>query len=510
MGKSTEDPESTRCTLLDDSDAESEDEGAAIATTGNFNPSFPMKLYNNVFILGSCLFPLCIAAIPRNVYIDVAVIGGGSSGIHAAIDLKDAGATVAVIEKKDQIGGHAETYINPKTKVPANIGVILFENTNTVQTYLSRLGVATAKQNLFNATPLTMMYDFTLGISVPAQDKAEAVATKKAMAEAMQIYSQNVLSKYPWIDQGYRVPNPVPEELLLPFGQFAQQNNFSAILPLISQLNWYPGNITTIPTLYGIKKFGPGLLQAVSNEFLIAASGDTRSIYKAASAVLGNDIYLSSDVVRVRRNKQGAFVTIRQKRKTFTIRAKKLVVAVPQTIENMKVFDLSEKERRLFSKFSAFGYVAGVADIPGLDVSLQNVGIMTPDKTPMIPGSNGFMYSGSPNQFLLGVAFDNTDYTITNCKNLIRKELTTLARVGAVPRDSAKSITFPYISNHVPYDLHVTGEEIRNGFYKQLLDLEGYLNTYWTGAAFAGHNSGLIWKWNDGTVLPALKKSLRL
>ncbi|KAF9767185.1 hypothetical protein IL306_000290, partial [Fusarium sp. DS 682] len=408
------------------------------------------------------------------------------------------------------IGGHAETYINPKTKIPANIGVVLFENTKTVQQYLARLGVAVEKHNPFKAPSSTQMYDFTLGVPVPDQDEAEAAATKRAMAAAMQTYSQNVLSKYPWIDQGYHIPDPVPKELLLPFGQFTQQNNLSAILPLISQLNWYPGNITTIPTLYGIKKFGPGLLQAVSSEFLVAASGDTRSIYKAASAVLEQDLYLRSDLVRVQRSKEGAVVTIRQRRKTFTIKAKKLLVAIPQTIENLKAFDLSEMERKLFSKFSAFGYVAGVADIPGLNVSLQNVGITTPAKTPMIPGSNGYLYSGSPDQFILGVAFGNTDYTVAYSKSLVRKELTTLERVGAVPTGTAKRVTFPYISNHVPYDLHVTGQEISKGFYTELLGLEGYRNTYWTGAAFAGHNSGLIWNWNDGTVLPALKKDLSL
>ncbi|KAM0364088.1 hypothetical protein ACHAO7_010077 [Fusarium culmorum] len=131
--------------------------------------------------------------------VDVAVIGGGSSGIHAAINLKDAGAKVAVIEKKNQIGGHAETYINPKTKVPANV----------------------AKENPFNTTASTKMYDFTLGLPVPPQNKEEAASTEEDMTEAMQSYSQNVLSKYPWIDQGYLVPDPVPEDLLLPFGQFA-------------------------------------------------------------------------------------------------------------------------------------------------------------------------------------------------------------------------------------------------------------------------------------------------
>ncbi|SCV61401.1 uncharacterized protein FFFS_15971 [Fusarium fujikuroi] len=135
---------------------------------------------------------------------------------------------------------------------------------------------------------------------------------------------------------------------------------------------------------------------------------------------------------------------------------------------------------------------------------------MSPAKTPMVPGSNGYMSSGSPNQFLLGVAFGNPDYTIADSKSLVRDELTALARAGAVAADTAKKVTFPYISNHVPYNLHVTSDEIAKGFYSELLELEGFLNTYWTGAAFAGHNSGLIWNWNDLTVLPALKKDLRL
>ncbi|KPA39284.1 hypothetical protein FLAG1_07850, partial [Fusarium langsethiae] len=306
------------------------------------------------------------------------------------------------------------------------------------------------------------------------------------------------------------VPDPVPEELLLPFGQFAQQNNFSAILPLISQLNWYPGNISAIPTLYGIKKFGPGLLQSVAGEFLVAAPGDTGSIYRAASEVLGQNIYLDSELIRVRRKKHGVVVTFIQKGKIRTIESRKLVVAVPQTVENMRYFDLTETERELFSRFSSFGYLAGDANIPDLDVSLQNVGIKSPAKSPTVPGSNGFLSSGSSDQSLLGVGFDKSDYTVADGKDIVRKEFNTLARAGAVPANAAKRVTFPYISNYVPYDFHVTGEDIGKGFYAKLLGLEGYLNTYWTGAAFAGHNSGLIWKWNDDIVLPALKKDLGL
>ncbi|EXA30009.1 hypothetical protein FOVG_18571 [Fusarium oxysporum f. sp. pisi HDV247] len=472
-----------------------------------------MKFSTSAVVLASCLSSVSAAATKHSgkcVDVDVAVIGGGSSGIHAAIGLKDAGAKVAVIEKKSQIGGHAETYINPDTKIPANIGVVLFENTETVKKYFQRLGVETAENNPITSTGQSKSYDFSLGIPIPAQDEAAAKATQEAMTAAGLAYAANVLTKYPWIDQGYFVPNPVPEELLQPFGQFAQQNNFSAILPLISQLNWYPGNITTIPALYGIKGLGAGLLQSVGSNFLVAKSGNTRSLYDAAAKELGNSVYLNSNVLSVQRNKKGVVVVIKQRGKTVTIRARKLVVAIPQTLENVKPFDLCETERNVFSKFSALGYVAGVANIPGLDVSLQNVGALTPANTPIVPGSNGYFTSGSPNQYLLGVAFDNTDYTIADAKAVIERELTTLAAVGALPADASKKVTYPLVSNHAPYNLRVSRKDIASGFYSQLLCLEGYRNTYWTGAAFAGHNSGLIWNWNEGTVLPALKKELGL
>jgi hypothetical protein len=192
------------------------------------------------------------------------------------------------------------------------------------------------------------------------------------------------------------------------------------------------------------------------------------------------------------------------------IRARKLLVAIPPILENVGSFDLCSDEARLFSKFSALGYWAGVANIPGLNVSLQNVGAFTQYNTPVVPGDNGFYTTGSPGQFLLGVAFPNTRYTDADGEAIVRKELATLAAVGAVPANAAETVTFPYTSNHAPYNVRVSAEEIGAGFYRKLLALEGSRNTYWTGAAFSGHNSGLVWTWNDGTVIPGLKKDLGL
>ena len=46
---------------------------------------------------------------------DVVIIGGGGTGIYAAIQLKDQGKKIMVIESKPRLGGHTETYHDPET-----------------------------------------------------------------------------------------------------------------------------------------------------------------------------------------------------------------------------------------------------------------------------------------------------------------------------------------------------------------------------------------------------------
>ncbi|KAI3556618.1 flavin-containing superfamily Amine oxidase [Colletotrichum abscissum] len=452
--------------------------------------------------------------------VDVAIIGGGSAGIHAAIQLKDAGAKIAVIEKKSQIGGHAETYINPQTKIPANVGVVLLENREIVSNYFSRLNVSTIKANpLTSATAgASKSYDFSLGFPIPAQNASASAAQQQALQAAAQAYSTNVLAKYPWIDQGFLVPDPVPEELTLPFAELAQKYNFTALLTVIAQFNWWTGDISTIPALYGIKGLGPGLLQSLFGEFILSGNGDTRALYDAAAAELGDSVLLNSDVLKVKRDVKidkattsGVTVLVQQPgQPKKLIRARKLLIAIPPILENVAKYDLSSDEHALFSKFSALGYWAGVATIPGLNTSLTNVGVQTPFNQPVIPGTNGFNTAGSPNDFLVAVGFQDTNYTEADAKAVLVKNLATLAAVGAVPKDAAQTVTFPYVSDHKPYNVRVSTEEIKGGFYGKLLALEGVRNTYWAGATFSGHNSALVWSFNEGTVLPGLKKDLGL
>jgi len=450
---------------------------------------------------------------PNVVDVDVAIIGGGSGGIHAAIQLKDAGFSVVVIEKKSQIGGHAETYKNPNTGAISNIGVVVFENTDIVKRYFARLRVPTITANPLTSASWAKSYDFALGIPIPPQDAATAAAQQQALQAATQAYTQNVLSKYSWVDRGFLVQDPVPEELYMPFGQFAEKYKFSALLPLISQLSWYSDNLTTLPALYGIKSLGPGLLSTALGEFILSGTGDTRSLYDSALKELGSGVLLRSTILKVDRHSNSTGVTLlvaQPGTAPKTIRACKLLVAIPPTLKNVRSFDLSKQEQALFYKFSALGYFAGVASVPGFNGSFNNIGAMTPFNQPIIPGNNGFYSTGSPDEFLIGGGFDTDAITDEDGKNLVRKNLATLAALGAIPADAAKTVTFPYTSNHSPYNVRVKAEDIKSGFYGKLLALQGSRNTYWTGAAFSGHNSALVWTWNEGTIVPSLKEDLGL
>jgi len=59
---------------------------------------------------------------------DVAVIGGGASGIYAAMNLRALGKSVVVVEKQAELGGHTNTYIDPATGTPVNYGLQAYHN----------------------------------------------------------------------------------------------------------------------------------------------------------------------------------------------------------------------------------------------------------------------------------------------------------------------------------------------------------------------------------------------
>ena len=83
------------------------------------------------------------------------MIGGGSAGTYTAVRLGDFGKSVVVVEAKDRLGGHTETYHDPVTGGTVDIGVIVFEEDPLVRNYFARFGIDLAPMAASAVAPHT-------------------------------------------------------------------------------------------------------------------------------------------------------------------------------------------------------------------------------------------------------------------------------------------------------------------------------------------------------------------
>ena len=77
------------------------------------------------------------------IFRDVAVIGGGASGCYAAVRVKDAGKSVVVIETKNHLGGHVDTYNNPRTGAAIDYGALAYLDLPGVKQFFARFQIPT-------------------------------------------------------------------------------------------------------------------------------------------------------------------------------------------------------------------------------------------------------------------------------------------------------------------------------------------------------------------------------
>ena len=426
---------------------------------------------------------------------DVAVIGGGSGGVYTAIRAKDSNKSVVVIEKKNRLGGHTETYTDPVTGVSVNYGVVVWHDLPLVRNYLASLNVPVGKLDLggFQAR----FIDFATGKDTPGFPRNFSDGIAAYIAQ---------LSKYPGLESGYFLPDPVPEDLLLPFADYVEK------YPAIKSAAYYffintqgLGDSLRLPMLYVFKNWGLDVLRNVRDGFLTAASGNNSELYRNAGAKLGQDVFLNSYVIATQRRKRADCVKIVVKTPSGLklILAKKLVVAIPQLPENLRGFDLTHEELSLFSRFSSKGYYTGIIRDSGVPLSgFSNAAADTPYNIPRLPG----FYSVNPTRIPGLVDFKyGSDKLLSDdeAKANIVAGFEHLHQVGTFNKTSPKPEIFIY-SNHSPFELNVPAKDIREGFYRKLYALQGKRHTYYTGAVFHSHDSSLIWNYTEANVIPGI------
>ena len=426
---------------------------------------------------------------------DVCVIGGGSAGSYTAVRLRDLGKSVVVLERKGRLGGHAETVVDPVTGTPIDIGVVVFENNALVQNYFGRFNVPIFPIQF--PPGQTTYADFRTGKVVAYTPPGPA-----EFGQAFGTYLQVLATQFPYLDSGFNLPNPVPADLYLPFGQFVTKYNLAALVPTAFAFGEGLGTILNDPALYVLKNFSLSVAGSLAQGAFVIVPGGTAQIYDKIAASLGSDAIFDANVLRVNRS-GGSYieVDVQTPNGIVQVHCKKLVVAFPPSAEGLCPFDLDALESSTLSRFKAKYYATALVKIDGITpgLTVQNVGADTTYNLAALPG----IYSLAPTQVpgLYNVKY-GSDVWLPDAivKAQIVADIAKLKWAGTVPAVFKGFIAF---SSHAPFELMVSPAEISGGFYNTLNSLQGRHNTYYTGAAFQTNDSSLIWQFTE-SLLPQI------
>lgn len=443
---------------------------------------------------------------------DVLVIGGGGSGTHIGIRLQQEGYSVALVEKKERLGGHVDTYRDAATGVAFDYGVTIYANISAVNDYFAYLDVPLV--SVPSVAPNTIVYaNFQTdgkGVEVPS---SFAWTNQTALGLSLYGYLQQQ-GQYPFVDNGFDLPDPVPEDLLLPWGDFMEKYSLQALANVAFMYLQGMGNILAQPTLYVMKYLTQRTVNTLLGSgpaFVTSGSNGNQALYEAALSRLGADAFLNSSVVEIQRNESGVRVVFDSAAGRQTVYAKKLVVAIQPTLANLQALnlDLTETESSLFGQFNNSYYWDAILRVPGglpAGTALQTIDPAAPYGIPALPGT--YTFTPSPVAELY-TAWYGSPSRVSDAEvaAALLGDLATSARANGYNLTAPPSLVA--LNNHEPFELAVPAEAIRAGFYGEVNALQGQGSTWWTGAAWQAHDSSDIWNWHEATLLPKILASLQ-
>lgn len=308
----------------------------------------------------------------------------------------------------------------------------------------------------------------------------------------------------------------IPEDLLLPIGEFVKKYDIQAMLPLI-----YPstgagvgsrGNFNKLLTLTLMKAFPPGWAKAYLGQLPVyAVDGGNQHLYNEIATLLRRDVLYSSVVIESSRA-QGNIQLVTQSPdgKKKLILAKKLLIAVPPTRENLAPFDLDETERAHFSKakygrshtalvsHSKLPEAANIRNTP--ESAIQSP--VTPFlETPFVMGFTYVNALAPAKVHQIGASGDNyTAFDEAAAQAAVQQALENLAKGGTIPDLEGEKLKIVAWSDHGPGGFGVSAEDLKAGWMEDMYKLQGRRGTWYTGSGLAADFTTILWKFNDALL----------
>ncbi|KAH7238009.1 hypothetical protein B0J15DRAFT_516579 [Fusarium solani] len=441
-----------------------------------------------------------IAATPitNTISKEVVVVGGGAAGAYAAVRLReDYGQSIALIEKEGLLGGAVNTWTDPKTGTPYELGVEAFLDYGKAREFFARFNVSVNPSTQESVT--TRYADFSTGrwVNYTAPTAAEQFAAFEKYVKLAEQYEGMMLPGL-W---NFPSPGNIPEDLLLNFGDFAKKHGIEAAVPTIWDIAAVgPGDLKTQPTFYVIQTFPAPLARVFigKGQTLYVASHRNEDIYDRVSQLLGHDVLYSSVVVRAHRTSNGVKVVAKHADGRLTeIRAKRLLIAVPPTVANLTPFNLDKHEFSVLSKtISTRAYAGGVvsSNLP-LNTSIINT---TPSGDwldyPNFSFLQWYKNLNSADCYHKVMMFGDEGLDSKDAKAVVEQSYKHLVKAGSLPEARDNGLGWLAFAEH--------------GSLNELYSLQGHLSTWYTGAAWSAQLHTPTWAFSD-TVVARLVESLK-
>lgn len=421
---------------------------------------------------------------------DVCIIGGGATGTYAAIRLKDQGKSVVVVESSEHLGGHTDTYYLEDGQ-HFDYGVEGVFNDELSRNFFKRLGVEW--RALLPDTLITDNVNFQTGMRVSPPNGTLAIV-------AGALLYRSVIERYDYLQDGtLNLPDPVPEELWRPFGEFVRKHRLEGALTIIFTFSQEVGNLLDVPALYAIQSFGLPQIDALLRGFMIPRNGGM-DLYRKAADDLGQDVLFKSTVTQTERSLSSVQAIVQGANGTSKlIQARKLLITIPPKVENIRPFDLDDTELEVFQKWKWNNYYVAVLNHTGIPDALSVMNTHPengPGSLPRTPFAWRLRYPGVFGYVTSEMVGDDR-FTPRDAVELIQSDLRRMKDAGTFNVTAPELIL---LANHSPTSPMVSAEEIQAGFYRQLYALQGQRNTFYTGRSFCADHSSILWAYTDTVI----------
>ncbi|RYP74302.1 hypothetical protein DL769_004046 [Monosporascus sp. CRB-8-3] len=433
---------------------------------------------------------VCLAAAQDVIERDIAILGGGATGTYAGVYLGDLGKSIVVIEKKDRLGGQTQTYFDPATGRPVNYGVMFYHDDAIVHNFHARLSVPLVGPGAGGSVS-GVFADFSEGV----------VVNDFAVPPIGSDYT-NELRKYPYLENGFLLPDNIPEDLLLTWPEYIEKYNVNQSAIATFNAPSPAGNPLKRLALYQFNFVSSVMIDQLSGHIVQNANGDNHEIYRKAEAEFGaENVLLSSTVVSGNRSAAGVELVVSTPTGEKTIRAKQLVVAAPPQAGNLAPIGLDARESRILSQIGGYPFYSGVVRDTGLPAGFRfsNVGVDNEFHVPDLPG----MILLSPSSTVEGLY----TYTYSSLQPMTQAQVESAAAAsiknlqvalqGKGSNMNAEPV-FVAFADDSPFHPEQSADSIRNGFYRDMYALQGYRNTWYISSLFVLSASQL---WNNTAAL---------